>query len=367
MKNEKISYLTKQDLFGKKNRIIQVKSFSYSDRVYEIDPKARTCTCREFLRSKNKLLCKHLILALNIKNKDGFPVSLLKSSVQKGVRRGDVKRALSPAKSWLRKNPSDFFRRLAIVIVEDAILHPDYARVVELAGISARKSFVLTKEIEIFALAIVEQLAKIDIRDCEFFGYSNNFKSINIVPFVPFEELGKQEREIVRALFRRSRSGGMPGDIKMLSLLTRIWAYRFKTKIITLRKLKSIYNDIPTRKNYNDIPLKLTVNDILLEGADFHCMPMLPILLRKPFVAELIKKHYPDDVITVEERLRSILWKMRSGVCGKKDYSTGEPIDWFEKPFNTTPDADKERYTAIYEILKVEIDKLSAWFINKNK
>jgi hypothetical protein len=304
---------------------------------------------------------------LGIKDEDGFPISLLKSAVQKAVRRGDTKRALSAAKSWLRRAPNDFFRRLAIIIVEDAILTPDYDRVVELANTSARKSFILTKEIENFALTTVERITKVDIRDYDFLSYGYGFKSINIIPFVPFDTLGKRESEIVRALLRRSMSGGMRGDMLMLSNLTRIWAYRFKEKIITLKKLSSIYDKIPTKKSYGNISLELTVDDIMLEAIDFHCAPLLPILMGKQYVVDLIKKHYPNDVITVDERLKNIIWRMRSGICTKKDYFTGQPIDWMVKPFNNTPDANREPYEAIYRVLEKEINQISVWFINKNK
>lgn len=366
MKKDELSYLSKTDLFGKKQDVIQVKSFTQPDRVYEVNPKDKTCTCWEFRKGKNQI-CKHIRLACGLKEEGGFPISLLKSAVQKAVRRGDSERALLAAKSWMRRNSNDFFRRLAVIIVEDAILNPDYARVMELANISTRKSFVLTPEIENFALRVVEQIAKIDVRDYDFLSYSYGFKSINIVPFVPIEELGTKEAETVKALLRRSKSGGMKGDLLMLSSLTRMWAYRFKEKTITLRKLKSIYDKIPVRENYDDIRTKLTVNDIMLEAVDFHCAPLLPILLGKQWVVDLIKSHYPNDVITVDERLRNIIWRMRSGICFKKDYFTGEAIDWMVKPFNITPDADRGRYEAIYKSLEVEINNISMWFLEKNK
>lgn len=367
MKNEKFNYVIKQDLFGKKHKIIQVKSFMNPEKIYEVNPTERTCTCREFERNKNNLPCKHIKLILGIKDEDGFPISLLKSSVQKAVRRGDTRRALSASKSWLRRAPSDFFRRLAIIIMEDAILIPDYSRVVELANISARKSFVLTKEIEHFALTTVEQISKVDIRDYDFLSYCYGFKSINIIPFVSFDKLGNKESAITQALLRRSMSGGMKGDMAMLSFFTRIWAHRFKEKIITLRKLRNIYKNIPTKKSYDSISLKLTPDDIILEAVDFHCAPLLPILMSKQYVIDLIKKYYPNDVITVDERLKNVIWKMRSGICTKKDYFTHQPIDWMVKPFNNTPDVDRSRYEAIYKALEKEINQISIWFINKSK
>jgi len=306
-------------------------------------------------------------LPLGMDTEIGFPVSLLKSSTQKAVRRGEVKSALLSAKAWLHKNPNDFFRRLPIIILEDAILHPDFRKVVELSSQSARKSFIVTKEIEHFALTIIEQLAKVDVRDYDFVSYEHGYKSINIIPYIDWEDLGKQEREAVMAIKWREKMGGMRDDIKMSSFLTRIWSYRFKEKIITMRKLKGIYDQIPTKKSYGDISLKLTVNDIPLEAVDFHVISLVAILMKKKHIINLVKKYYPDDVITVEERLKSIIWKMRSGVNYKKDYFTGKPIDWFEYPFNSTPGADREKYEAIYSALEGWINNIAVWFLNKNK
>lgn len=301
------------------------------------------------------------------KTEKGFPVSLLKSATQKAIRRGDIGRALRSAKSWLHKKPNDFFRRLPIMILEDAILHPDFRKAVELAGHSARKAFVVTKEIEHFALTIIEQLAKIEVRDYSFVAYNNGFKSINIVPYVDWKELKKPARETVMAIKWREKMSGMKDDMNMLSFLTRIWAHRFKEKIFTMSKLKALYDKIPTRKSYASIPTTLTVNDILLEAVDYHASPMVDILANKRYVRNLVERHYPNDVITLEERLESIIWRMRSGINYKKDIFSGEPIDWLKEPFNRTPNADRERYDSIYASLEPEINNISLWFLEKNK
>jgi len=136
---------------------------------------------------------------------------------------------------------------------------------------------------------------------------------------------------------------------------------------MTLRKLKSIYANIPVQKDYKNISLELTTNDLLPETVDFHISPMINILMSKPWVVKLIEKHYPNDVLTTDERIKNIIWRMRSGINFKIDYFSGMPIDWLEKPFNNTPDADRFRYEAIYSELTSEINNISTWFLEKNK
>lgn len=314
------------------------------------------------------MFMKKVRLPLGIEETEkGFPASLLKSATQKAVRRGDVRRALLAAKSWLHKKPNDFFRRLPIIVLEDAILHPDFRKMVELSSQSARKSFVVTKEIEHFALTTIEQITAIDIRDYDFISYNHGFKSIKTVPYIEWDDLGQQERETVKAILWRLKMGGMVDDIKMSSFLIRIWSYRFHEKIITLRKLKSLYGKIKTQESYDSISLELTVNDILLEAVDFHVGPIVDVLANKQHVVNLIKRYYPEDVITVEERIKDIIWKMRSGVNYKKDYFTEKPIEWMKEPFNNTPGATATRYLAIYSSLSVEINNIAIWWLEKHK
>jgi len=306
-------------------------------------------------------------LPLGIEEEEGFPVSLLKSALQKSIRTNDVKRSLIIARSFLRKSPNQFFRRLPIIILEDVFLHKDFRKIVELAGLSARKSFKLTKEIEFFALTIVEDLARAEIRDCSFYSYLNGYKNIEEIPYVEWADLKKERRELVMAIKYREKMGCTWEDRRMLSILTRIWSYRFSQPDLIKHYQVMSRPKIPTRKSYSNIPLSMTVNDIPLSAVDNHSSPLITILVSKPHVIRLIKQYYPDDTLSPEKRLTSIIWKLRSGVNHKTDYWTGETIDWFKSPYNTTPDADKERYEKIYAALEPEINNIAIWFLEKNK
>lgn len=55
-----------------------------------------------------------------------FSQSLLKSAIQKSVRRGDVDKAVRAAKSLITLSETDALRRLMIIPIEDGILPPDY-------------------------------------------------------------------------------------------------------------------------------------------------------------------------------------------------------------------------------------------------
>ena len=129
--------------------IIRVKSFTDDNIEYTVNKNNKTCTCPNF--QKRKILCKHLKKVLGIADEStGFSKSLLKSAMQKAVRRGCVMEAVKCSKIHLKKNCNDFWRRLAIVVVEDVILHPEYRRIVDLASRSSAKSYVPNEEDEKF-------------------------------------------------------------------------------------------------------------------------------------------------------------------------------------------------------------------------
>ena len=50
----------------------------------------------------------------------------LKSALQKNVRRGRREEAVNVAAALLRKDVVQFVRRFMIIVLEDAVLHPDF-------------------------------------------------------------------------------------------------------------------------------------------------------------------------------------------------------------------------------------------------
>ena len=77
------------------------------------------------------------------------------------------------AKTMIANDFQDFVRRLAIIVIEDGILHPEYRRLADLCGKSAKKTYEKNDDDCNFTMKVVEQLAKIDIRDAEFIEYTD--------------------------------------------------------------------------------------------------------------------------------------------------------------------------------------------------
>jgi hypothetical protein len=179
-------------------------------------------------------------------------------------------------------------------------------------------------------------------------------------------ELPEQEKALVEALQYRSKIGGLSFDVELFRRMAGIWAWRFAKGGWTIDKVWSYF---PTKHNfkYDDVPYA-EMSDIMLEGADFHCSPVIKLLAKKQYVIDLIEYNYPG--IGVERILQEVIWKMSSGVNFKKQIHDGDRLDWFTAKTHGTGDyflgeMNRMKFHTIYDGLKKEIDSIAMWFIKK--
>jgi hypothetical protein len=285
----------------------------------------------------------------------GISPSLLKSAVQKAVRRREVAKALQCSKVFIKKYPNEFWRRLAIIIIEDGVLHPEFRKVVNLASESSKKSYIPIAEDEEFGLRIVEQLAESEWRDFEFEEYIQR-RQLFENEKVNDVQLSEEELDIIKAISWRGKMGGMRGDMTMLDITVRIFERRFKNKEMKLSDLSRLFKE-PTL--YKTLNYKLKIEDILVEAVDFHCSPLLNILLKKEWIHNIIKNNFDcktnDDI---EKKLKDITWRFRSAVSTKKLITTNKPFDWLAG-------VDADKYQNVFSKLRVEMDNISRWFVKK--
>lgn len=353
-KTGRITFFNQQ----KMGKIIKVKSFTTEGKFYDVDLGRKMCSCPAFSKRGGKAMCKHLRKLLRIDEESGPSLSLLKSALQKAIRRNDVGRAVRCAKALMEKNIIDFLRRLAVIVLEDVILHPDYDKLIEiLKSISSIKKSPNESEQD-FLINLVADLAKTEWRD----------DFVHIIKFNSLTgkeegEIGEKEFNLIRAIKYRAVIGGMGGDVMMLEKYAKIWEKRFKNGL-TVEDLKK-YFQFHTEFKYKDIK-EITENDILKEAVDFHCSPLLPILLRKPYMLNLIKSEFGDEEKSVEDRLKDIIWRMRSGISGKIQIGENRPMDLFKDyPHIQFKEGEEEKERRVFSKIKDDIDRISVWFILK--
>jgi len=189
-------------------------------------------------------------------------IPLLKSNIQKAVRRGHADIATASALAILQKNPMQLLRRLPIIYIEDVCLHDSYPVVVWL--MMADKEYTMTQADIQLILKIVNQLALCPSfydRSCE-----TDADDDNDLPNKKKQSLShtflqdKPEHSILLSLYYRMQYGGMKCDVRMLE--------------------KSIYYymdhpDKIRRGVLSDTIIVAPNLEILVEAIDFHPFPSL--------------------------------------------------------------------------------------------
>jgi hypothetical protein len=298
--------------------------------------------------------------SVNLRPDLPFNSSILKSAIQKAVRRGDVDKALACTKSLIDKDPKGCLRRLMIIILEDALLHPDYAKLAVLTDRARQKGMELTEADKTLVLTIVADITRCEWRDFEKDNpdYAEGYK---------IAKLGDEELALINAINYRVRIGGWKDDMEMMRKFARIWAKRFAEGTWDIDKLRSYFTGETVE--YADVPYA-GIADIPIEAADFHVFSVGKILLKKSYVTEMIRKAMPPEKrdwakpwVSDEDILYKVCWCLRSGVSYKKVLWTGERVNWLEA--DKIPQEYWLDFRTIYGRIEGELDSIGRWFLNK--
>lgn len=223
-------------------------------------------------------------------------IPLLKSHLQKCVRRCLVDKAVSTAYNLLQLNVGELLRRLAIIIVEDGILNNEFGYLIWLMG-AVSKGWELDQYSADWILEYVNWIAGFEWRH-----YLDSWnKDVNLT----WKTLPESEHmDLLRLLQIRKDFGGMEVDITMLNA----YQWEFIEGPIELLEVQHVQ-----LSEIND----LAWEDVELSAVDFHCTPIL---------AHLSKKHNHDIL-----EMKRAMWHWRSGYNIKKEIRTGEMVIKHEK------------------------------------
>jgi hypothetical protein len=208
-----------------------------------------------------------------------YSIPLVKSNLQKAIRRCDSQIAVQSALVLIQQAPMEFLRRLPIIYIEDVCLMDSYSIVVWL--MMADRDYGKLKNIDI------DTLLNIVISLCECRSY---------FPYVANELNYAYSHETLQyclngdqllCVYYRSEYGGMKGDMEMLKVA--IDYYRMHPGEVK----KTEYNNI----NYGVIERNI---EIIVEAIDFHPYPqMLGMLSRMTMVNK--------------EKVKEFIWNVESG------------------------------------------------------
>jgi hypothetical protein len=356
-----------------KDRIVKIPSFTTEGKFYEVNLTKRTCTCPAF---KKGMFCKHLQYALGIKTgmeiggRKIFSISLLKSALQKAVRRNEKEKAVRCAKSLIELDEYQILRRLPVIILEDGLLHPNFAKIIEILKRESKKfGKRMTEEEKDMIIQTVAEVAECEWRDNwvdEDEGVIENQEELEAEEFLlagnweKINELPKEEKELVLAIKYRASIGGMKGDVVMLNHYANLWAKRFIKREWTIEKLKSYFK--PSNLKFEEVK-GAEIEDIPLTAVDMHCSPLLDILLKKENVVKILIENFPEAKNNLKEKLNDLLWRQMSSVNFKKEIGSGKQRDWYEKGRGRFVDRQKEE--RVFNFIKDEIGKIQKWFLQR--
>jgi hypothetical protein len=255
-------------------------------------------------------------------NKKQIP--LLKSNLQKCIRRSKEDKSLNTGLTLLCLDENELLRRLPIIILEDTILIENYTFLIWLMC-SVSKGFDLNDILVNKILNIIRDIALTEYRD----KYDNEgIKEFNLKKI---KVLDKEKVNILWSIQLRKSYGGMKGDMNMLEYFSIKWYERFKDGVECLKSSnKQILNNVKSIK----------YNDIVLSSVDFHCSNILY------FINQL-----HEDI--EEYKLKKAIWFYRSSITNKKFK--------YEEKDNKK---EKESYNLVWRIIKDDVKTCSKKILN---
>jgi len=250
----------------------------------------------------------------NLRKSNSLSPSVLKSALQKNIRRCRSKEALKCALSFLckakqnqqapslKENLIDLIRRLVVIIVEDACLIADTTWL-------CWHMMALTKDYPIDwtmikrVMYIVYCIA--DIKYCDTLSSKKDNKELNIFDseHIKLNTLPSNHASILFSLLCRSTFGGMACDIQMFKKSVIQWYGRLSQKEVTnvnfdgstillpyLNKscLNSPIMYIDSLMN-NPAKVQLQPTDIPHAAIDFHCSNQIQIIQKSTFLQKEIQ------------------------------------------------------------------------------
>jgi len=180
-----------------------------------------------------------------------YPIPILKSNLQKTVRRCDRVRATRTAWQMLRQDPLELLRRLPIIIAEDTLIQPElYVEIVWMMA-AASKGYSLTwEDAEIVMAAVTTSIAATGQYNIDLEG-SSSAQAIDLT------------NPLALALQIRISFGGMKYDSAFLTrLLHRL----------SLLPLQSKEEICWVEEDIEDFNPEV---DVLLEAIDQHVFPSI--------------------------------------------------------------------------------------------
>lgn len=245
---------------------------------------------------------------------------LLKSNLQKAIRRGNVEVALKTSKTLIKTNFNEFIRRLFIIILEDTTSNHCLN---EIAWMSASYPLWKPSKFQIdWLLGVVETITLNTYWDIPFFDNTSRFDLRNFNN--ELIKLDIFDMSMIYSMVFRASYGGMKNDVNMIHYYADLWFKRLTNKSadtnidLKLRSMEIVPRNIDSIKN-------IKKDEILIQAIDYHCYP------------EIIRKLNTIYTHIQPEYIKKAIWSNNSDFNYRNNYYHNSEYDklWFLIKENT--------------------------------
>lgn len=224
-------------------------------------------------------------------------IPLLKSNLQKAVRRCQTDIAIKSALAIIQSDPIELLRRLPIIYIEDVCLMNSYPIVVWLMMAEKEHSLDIN-DVDIL-VHIVKSLCETQTYYDDSVNYTKDFELTH--KYLQ----GFENKDAILAVYYRSQYGGMKGDMSMLR--NSIYYYAERPSEIE----KTVYDCI----NYSELGCNV---DIIHEAIDFHPFPQM--------IAMLVKQTNLEN-----NDIKDCIWFVESGLNIRKPNTIEKSSEYSKK------------------------------------
>ena len=243
-------------------------------------------------------------------------ISILKSHLQKNIRKQNEQLALSTAVHMMNLDVVELLRRLPIIMIEDVMLHESFTTLIWLMVSQSSTTFKFKRYMYEWILGVIYVLCKIPTKDFVNHHDITEMKLINRLDTfgqdLKNNLLNDSQLSLLYCMYVRIAYGGMNCDMEMFELSADTWYKRFKGEendgiIINRDRIRCIsYMSVKT----------LELDEWDLSALDFHCCNKL---------IEFIQKRFPD---VDESEIKELIWKNSSRINTRTNYPICNPSLW---------------------------------------
>ncbi|EGD74184.1 hypothetical protein PTSG_06192 [Salpingoeca rosetta] len=223
-------------------------------------------------------------------------VSILKSHLQKCVRRQRAELVASTMRELMALAMFDLLRRLPIIVIEDVCLHQQFPVLVWLMA-AVSKGADLSAEMLDWLVSFAAMLANCPHRDDSAM-FPDSAEAFDVQK-ISKELKNEEQKSLLYSMQLRRSFGGMSCDGAMMDKMTRVWLRRFKVDPDMTTCRPALSTPLPSLSLKATPPLNRAKWE--LAAVDFHCSG----------VVDSLKATHPE---MGEGEIKQLMWDCSSGI-----------------------------------------------------